>query len=417
MKIYDISAELSTELETYDERLEIKQISGIEKGDVCNVRKYSLNGHIGTHADAPLHFIKDSAACHEVPLSAFVGECKVFRPRDLSAQTISALPINKGDRVLLDTRQWRPPLFDKNYKVLDVEAANFLKNAEIALLGVDALSIDAYKDKDFFIHKIILGANIPVLEGLCLEGVKQGRYTLYAPPLKFLDGDGSPVRALLTENEKISAVIFDLDGVIIDSEIVSKESWKRAFAQIKSKFEFSEEFFYSIMGRTAKAGEAMFCAAYEATAEDYNNFVKLWERFFNEHLDKHVLELKKGAREALIALRARNVPVAIATSSLKDGLQKKLRGLDILELVDACVTGDMISKSKPDPEIFLKAADALKVAPSECIVVEDSIVGIMAAYDAKMKPVFAPDQIKENLEIELRAWSVIDSLLNLEALL
>ena len=204
MKIYDITAEISENLPVYDgERPVITDLMQLKKGDVCNFSRLTTTSHTGTHADMPLHFIDDGQDCVNIPLDHFYGSAKVInipakeniRKADLTHHNIEA-----GDIILLNTGQshhMRQGEFKKDYLALTPEAAEYLVEKKIKTVGIDYLSIDPYGAPGFPAHMALLGNNICVLEGLVLENVPEGTYTLSALPLKIPNGNGSPIRAIL----------------------------------------------------------------------------------------------------------------------------------------------------------------------------------------------------------------------------
>jgi arylformamidase len=208
MKIYDITATIGGNLPVYHEgeRPEITQTMYLEKGDMCNFSRFSATMHTGTHADVPLHFIDGGAACDNVSLMYFYGTAKVFRlavTSHVSAKDLQTLDIRAGDIVLLDLGQsalMRRPEMDKDYLALTPDAASYLADKGIKTVGIDYLSVDPADTEDFAVHKILLGNGVAIVEGLVLEGVPEGEYILSALPLKFENGNGSPVRAVLVRH-------------------------------------------------------------------------------------------------------------------------------------------------------------------------------------------------------------------------
>ena len=204
MKIYDITAEISGNLPVYgDERPAITQLASFENGDEFNLMQICATTHIGTHADMPLHFVPGGAGCDTIALEHFYGTAKVMRlavDSHITKADLKPLNIQAGDIILLDTGQsayMRQGQFKKDFLALTADAAEYLAAKKIKTLGIDYLSVDPYDAEGFPAHKILLGSGIVVLEGLVLEAVPEGEYTLSALPLKFANGDGSPVRAIL----------------------------------------------------------------------------------------------------------------------------------------------------------------------------------------------------------------------------
>ncbi len=170
------------------------------------------------------------------------------------------------------------------------------------------------------------------------------------------------------------AVLFDLDGVIIDSERFYTSIWET----INDKFPTGEkDFVLKIKGSTlTEILERYF------SAEDR----PLVEKLLYEMEDKLVYKYCPGAEKALSMLRDNGIPIAMVTSSQAYKMNNLRNDLPELEgKFDAIVTGDMVEKSKPDPECYLLAASMLDIAPEDCLVVEDSLQGIEAGKRASMK--------------------------------
>jgi len=207
MKIYDITAEICNDLPVYGgERPEVTIVAQLANGDPYNLSKISVSAHTGTHADTPLHFVPGGATCTEISLDHFYGPAKVMRisvSSHVQKSDLLPLDIQAGDIILLDTgqsRYMRQGSLKQDFIALTVEAAQYLAEKKIKTVGIDYLSIDPYGAEGFPAHKALLGNGIAVLEGLVLENVPEGEYTLSALPLKIQGGEGSPVRAILVDN-------------------------------------------------------------------------------------------------------------------------------------------------------------------------------------------------------------------------
>lgn len=125
------------------------------------------------------------------------------------------------------------------------------------------------------------------------------------------------------------------------------------------------------------------------------------------------MQLKPGAAQILQLLKNRNIPVGLASSSPRTMIEKVLERHDVLQYFDVVISGDMVLKGKPDPEIFLRCADAMGIPVSkysETFVIEDSHNGIRAAYAAGMKPVMVPDQLPPTQEMREKAAVILPSL-------
>jgi arylformamidase len=207
MKIYDITASICENLPSYDNKKPvIDDLMQIKKGDACNLSVLKISSHAGTHADMPKHFIDDGLCNATMPLEHFFGRAKVIRlsvESHVRKEDLEPHDIKEGDIILLDTGQskfMRQGGLKEDFIALAPCAAEYLAKMKIKTVGVDYLSIDPYNAPGFPAHKILLGNGIAALEGLVLEDVPEGEYTLSALPLKIPGGNGSPVRAVLIDD-------------------------------------------------------------------------------------------------------------------------------------------------------------------------------------------------------------------------
>ncbi len=208
-RIIDISLPLSPDLPVWpgDPAVSVDAVSRVSAGDVANVSSIACSSHTGTHVDAPWHFVDNGAKLDEVPLDRWIGPCVVvdvppdakrIEPRHLDA---AALPPDI-ERVLFRTSNstlWRVGRreFHKEYVALAPEAARWVVNRGVRLVGIDYLSIEAYDDEAHETHRTLLGNGVSILEGLDLDRVQAGPYTLICLPLRLTVGDGAPARAIL----------------------------------------------------------------------------------------------------------------------------------------------------------------------------------------------------------------------------
>ena len=170
MKIYDISRELfSAPVYPGDPSPSFERLRRMELGDSFNLSGFYTGCHSGTHVDAPLHFLEDGA------------------PIDETGLDIEALRLRKGERVLFSGGAF-----------VSLSAAYVLADAEVALVGTDQQSIAPMGDEEAP-HRELLRHEIALLEGLCLDGIPEGMYTLCAFPLKLRGLEASPVRAVLLQ--------------------------------------------------------------------------------------------------------------------------------------------------------------------------------------------------------------------------
>lgn len=203
------------------------------------------------------------------------------------------------------------------------------------------------------------------------------------------------------------AVLFDMDGVIFDSESVSVLCWRKAADELG--LEGIDEVYRRCVGANVASIKAIVGEAY-GTRVDPSAFLALTNRFYDAWCAANGLPVKPGAPEILRALKAAGVPIAIASSTDSAYVTRELDEAGLLPFFDAVICGDMVTKSKPDPEIFLKAAEALGVKPADAVVIEDSYNGIRAAASGGMHPVMVPDTLPPTDEMRSLAEIILPSL-------
>jgi arylformamidase len=176
----------------------------IAKGDECNLSQISATAHIGTHMDAPRHYLEGAAGIETMPIAASIGRARVIEIHDPEAiRRLELEPhrLAKGERVLFKTRNsahcWETDHFQKNYIYITPEAANYLVERGVQTVGVDYLSVGGFESGGPETHRILLQAGIWIVEGLILKHVEPGEYELVCLPLKIIGGDGAPARAVL----------------------------------------------------------------------------------------------------------------------------------------------------------------------------------------------------------------------------
>lgn len=205
-KWIDISVTIKPGMVHWPDNPEIKvdKMLDMERGDVCNVSVLSLGSHTGTHMDAPLHFIRNGKSLDKMPLDATIGPCRVIEINDKVAVTVEEIQsarIKPGERILFKTRNskksWKTDNFDEDFIYISKEAAAVLAKAKVQTVGIDYLSVGGFKKDGIETHHALLGAGIWVIEGLNLAKITPGKYELCCLPLKVLNSDGAPARALL----------------------------------------------------------------------------------------------------------------------------------------------------------------------------------------------------------------------------
>ena len=179
--------------------------NAIARGDVANVTRLTMDVHTGTHVDAPRHFLPGGVCVEELGLEPFIGDAFVAEVED--AQEIDAALLETAGiptsvrRLLLRTRNsndgtWSASPFRRDYAALTASGAKWAVERQLALIGIDYLSIQRFDDPPDT-HEILLRAGVAILEGLDLSRVKQGRYTLVCLPLRLQASEAAPARAIL----------------------------------------------------------------------------------------------------------------------------------------------------------------------------------------------------------------------------
>ncbi len=202
------------------------------------------------------------------------------------------------------------------------------------------------------------------------------------------------------------AVVFDMDGVIFDSERLVLEGWLLLAA--RDGYEDMEQVLHRCLGVNAVETKEIFLAHY-GPEFPYERYREEESRWFHERFDAEP-PLKPGVRELLAALRERRIPVALASSTREAAVRSALRGAGLLPFFQSLTCGDMVKRSKPAPDIYLTACETLGVRPEQAIAIEDSYNGIRSAFAAGLRPVMVPDLIAPDEEMRRLAYRIFNDL-------
>lgn len=196
MKIYDISQEVfGCQVYPGDPAPEKQMISSMDKGEAYNLTAFSMCAHNGTHIDAPFHFLKDGKTVDAVGLEVFVGMAYVAEHQGNVSNDDASEIIKKARR---QNPEAAKRILIKGLAEVSAEAANVFATEGILLLGNESQTVGP-EDAPMEVHQILLGADVALLEGICLSEISEGVYLLNAAPLNLSGTDGAPCRAVLIE--------------------------------------------------------------------------------------------------------------------------------------------------------------------------------------------------------------------------
>ena len=205
----------------------------------------------------------------------------------------------------------------------------------------------------------------------------------------------------------IKAVIFDMDGLMIDSEKMARFCCEKAGKALG--YNYTDELFFKEMGLTPVFIKELYFKHFGKDFK-YDDFIKLKNQYVEEYIKESGIPVKPGLYELLKFLKNNGYKTAVATSTPRKRAEDYLTHIKVIEFFDKVICVDMIEKSKPNPEIYLKAADELNVKTEECFVLEDSPNGITAAYRAGIKTIMVPDLVSPDEELKKKLFACVKSL-------
>ncbi len=210
-------------------------------------------------------------------------------------------------------------------------------------------------------------------------------------------------------------VIFDMDGLLVDSERFSEQIYREIFTELNAHFDHNV--FKNVLGLSRQAESQYLGEIFENPAK-VEQFYDLYPKKLYNAYKENKIPLKKGAEQLLFWLKEKNIPFALATSSPLEAVSLAFYNRDIsLNDFAAVITADDITESKPDPQIFLKAADKIQCSIKDCIIMEDSYNGIMAAIASGGIPMLVVDLYKPDEEVKRKVKYIKNDLLEVLNLL
>ncbi len=205
----------------------------------------------------------------------------------------------------------------------------------------------------------------------------------------------------------MKAVVFDMDGLMFDTERVFVQAWD--YAGEKMGLGKTGYMTLKTLGMNVNLSRQVWI---EEFGERYNeeNLRKYSKEFLFDFYSKNKVPVKKGLYVLLDYLKDNGYKLAVASSTNRREVEHHLKDAGVFEYFDAVICGDMVTKSKPEPEIYLKACEAIGVEPADAVALEDSKNGLLSAHRAGMKVIMVPDLWEADEEVKGFLWTMCEDL-------
>lgn len=217
----------------------------------------------------------------------------------------------------------------------------------------------------------------------------------------------SNTTALSSNDAEVRAVIFDMDGILLDTEKVCDRTWTIAARDLG--LEMDMQLMNDCRGTSISDGIKILGNKWQSE-DTARKFLARTSELFHEIENTEGLPVKPFAAEILRYLQERGYTLALASSTRSESVKRQLATAKLIDFFETLTTGDMVLHSKPDPEIYIKACASISYAPVNCVAVEDSLNGIKSAAGAGMRCIMVPDIIPPTDEIRKITWHIFDSL-------
>ncbi len=251
----------------------------------------------------------------------------------------------------------------------------------------------------FMMHGLEYGSN----------GRNFTRLNIACPRPTLEDGLQRLVKAINAYTAPVKGVVFDMDGLLLDTEKIVQRTW----SDVGAKFGYPDmgEQIYHTLGFNRERRKAYFESVYGPEWPDAEVVSACGVRF-TEIVQTEGIPVKKGAKELLQFLKNQGIKIGLATSTSEVHAREELEGTGLWDYFDGRIFGDMITKSKPAPEIYEKACKAIGVDPREAIALEDAPSGIRSAHSAGLRVIMIPDMVQPTEEVLAMTFDVKESLLD-----
>lgn len=212
----------------------------------------------------------------------------------------------------------------------------------------------------------------------------------------------------------ITSVLFDMDGLLLDTEQMAYRAWKKAGQE--QGYVITKELYKRCIGCGQQKSKKILIDFFGLNFP-YEKIRKQRLKYTKEEIERNGIPVKPGAAHLLKWLKQQGITTAVATSTISSQAVPMLEETGLFQYFDRIVTGEMVAKGKPDPQIYLEAARQLGCRAEECLVLEDSPYGLEAAYSAGMNPVMIPDLVKPGKREKEICYAIFNSLLQVSFLI
>ena len=204
----------------------------------------------------------------------------------------------------------------------------------------------------------------------------------------------------------ISAVILDLDGVLIDTESVARRAWFQA--AVECGFQFSDELYAKVVGRPVDCCRQVFQPVLP-DGISFKHFLKCSDHLYHSEMEQNGVAVMEGIPELLNWIEQTDLNKSIATSSGREAAEKKLELAGLSGRIEIMVTSDDVKQGKPAPDLFFRAAELMNQSPEDCAVIDDAEVGIIGAAEAGTIPIMVPTVIETSVNVRKLATAIVDT--------
>lgn len=214
--------------------------------------------------------------------------------------------------------------------------------------------------------------------------------------------------------KNIKAVIFDMDGILLDSETICDKTWNMALQDFNL---IDKNDTINKCRGTNKTDTILILKQYFGQDFDAEKFLNKTSEYFHKIEFEQGIPIMPFAKEILEYLKEKKYRIALASSTRYESVKRQLTNAGLIDFFETITTGDMVSHSKPNPEIYIKAIKSLNLSPRDCLAVEDSPNGIKSAFSAELKVIMIPDKIQPTEEIKQMTKKIYPNLSFLKEIL